>query len=73
MIVTTFLSTYMFINVCSKLVLIIFIHKMQKTRQTLNAKISQLNSAIDNVSSRLRGGKTTPPVPLETDPEEAAM
>lgn len=28
----------------------------QKTRQTLNAKISQLNSAIDNVSSRLRGG-----------------
>ncbi|CAN6460308.1 unnamed protein product [Victoria cruziana] len=29
----------------------------QRTRQTLNAKISQLNSAIDNVSKLLRGGK----------------
>ncbi|XP_010933483.1 uncharacterized protein [Elaeis guineensis] len=28
---------------------------LEKTRQTLNDKISQLNSAIDNVSSRLRG------------------
>lgn len=46
----------------------------QKTRQTLNAKIRQLNSAIDNVSSRLRGGNNLPSVPIETDPEvEAAM
>ncbi|KAD4584140.1 hypothetical protein E3N88_21741 [Mikania micrantha] len=46
---------------------------LEKTRQTLNAKISQLNSAIDNVSSRLRGGNNMPPVPVETDPEEATM
>ncbi|XP_002520082.2 uncharacterized protein LOC8280517 [Ricinus communis] len=48
---------------------------LEKTRQTLNAKISQLNSAIDNVSSRLRGGNNNPPtVPVETDPEvEATM
>ncbi|KAJ4720933.1 Low-density receptor-like protein [Melia azedarach] len=47
---------------------------LEKTRQTLNAKISQLNSAIDNVSSRLRGGNSTPNVPVETDPEvEATM
>ncbi|KAB5529714.1 hypothetical protein DKX38_019795 [Salix brachista] len=47
---------------------------LEKTRQTLNAKISQLNSAIDKVSSRLRGGNNSPPVPLETDPNvEATM
>ncbi|XP_071711978.1 uncharacterized protein [Rutidosis leptorrhynchoides] len=46
---------------------------LEKTRQTLNAKISQLNSAIDNVSSRLRGGNNVPQVPIETDPEEATM
>ncbi|XP_059625091.1 uncharacterized protein LOC132268280 isoform X2 [Cornus florida] len=46
---------------------------LEKTRQTLNAKISQLNSAIDNVSSRLRGGNNMPPIPVETDAEEAAM
>ncbi|KAJ6876441.1 hypothetical protein NC651_029433 [Populus alba x Populus x berolinensis] len=47
---------------------------LEKTRQTLNAKISQLNSAIDKVSSRLRGGNNSPPVPLEADPEvEATM
>lgn len=52
----------------------IFHYFTQKTRQTLNAKISQLNSAIDNVSSRLRGGNNSPPVPVESDPEvEAAM
>ncbi|KAM7272824.1 hypothetical protein ACFE04_027488 [Oxalis oulophora] len=46
---------------------------LEKTRQTLNAKIGQLNSAIDNVSSRLRGGNSSPPtVPLETDPEVEA-
>ncbi|KAL7230293.1 hypothetical protein ACSBR2_008738 [Camellia fascicularis] len=45
---------------------------LEKTRQ-LNAKISQLNSAIDNVSSRLRGGNNMPPVPIESDPEEATM
>ncbi|XWS42850.1 hypothetical protein CRYUN_Cryun16bG0049900 [Craigia yunnanensis] len=47
---------------------------LEKTRETLNAKISQLNSAIDNVSSRLRGGNNSPTVPAETDPEvEATM
>ncbi|KAL3650137.1 hypothetical protein CASFOL_006540 [Castilleja foliolosa] len=44
---------------------------LEKTRQTLNDKISQLNSAIDNVSSRLRGGNNLPQVPIETDAEEA--
>ncbi|KAK4802842.1 hypothetical protein SAY86_001045 [Trapa natans] len=45
-----------------------------ETRQTLNAKITQLNSAIDNVSSRLRGGNNVPTAPVETDPEvEATM
>ncbi|KAF5442579.1 uncharacterized protein LOC121258198 isoform X3 [Juglans microcarpa x Juglans regia] len=45
-----------------------------ETRQTLNAKISQLNSAIDNVSSRLRGTNNVPTVPVESDPEvEATM
>lgn len=50
---------------------VIFVILMkQNTRQTLNAKIRQLNSAIDNVSSRLRGGNKTPPIPIEeTDPE----
>uniref|UniRef100_A0A5B7AR27 Low-density receptor-like protein n=1 Tax=Davidia involucrata TaxID=16924 RepID=A0A5B7AR27_DAVIN len=46
---------------------------LEKTRQTLNAKISQLNSAIDNVSSRLRGGNNMPLIPVETDPEEATI
>ncbi|CAI9785546.1 unnamed protein product [Fraxinus pennsylvanica] len=45
---------------------------LEKTRQTLNEKIGQLNSAIDNVSSRLRGGKNIPEEPIETDVEEAA-
>ncbi|GAB4826443.1 hypothetical protein Ancab_009432 [Ancistrocladus abbreviatus] len=46
----------------------------QKTRQTLNAKLSQLNAAIDKVSSRLRGRNNAPSVPVETDPEvEATM
>lgn len=45
---------------------------LQKTRQTLNAKINQLNSAIDNVSSRLRGGNNSPTSPVETDPEVEA-
>ncbi|KAH9706786.1 Low-density receptor-like protein [Citrus sinensis] len=47
---------------------------LERTRQTLNAKISQLNNAIDNVSSRLRGGNSAPKVPVEIDPEvEATM
>ncbi|KHF99948.1 Low-density lipoprotein receptor-related 2 [Gossypium arboreum] len=47
---------------------------LEKTRETLNEKISQLNAAIDNVSSRLRGSNNTPTVPAETDPEvEATM
>ncbi|XVF56620.1 hypothetical protein PTKIN_Ptkin06aG0134800 [Pterospermum kingtungense] len=47
---------------------------LEKTRETLNEKITQLNSAIDNVSSRLRGGNKSSTVPAETDPEvEATM
>ncbi|GAA0157459.1 hypothetical protein LIER_14719 [Lithospermum erythrorhizon] len=46
---------------------------LEVTWQNLNKKISQLNSAIDNVSSRLRGRNNMPPVPVETDPEEATM
>ncbi|KAJ4950790.1 hypothetical protein NE237_027622 [Protea cynaroides] len=47
---------------------------LEKTRQTLNAKISQLNSAIDNVSSRLRGGNNSVKEPMENDEEvEATM
>ncbi|KAF3432639.1 hypothetical protein FNV43_RR23741 [Rhamnella rubrinervis] len=45
---------------------------LEKTRQTLNEKISQLNSAIDKVSSRLRGGNNSPEVPVESDPEVEA-
>uniref|UniRef100_A0A7N0UA97 Uncharacterized protein n=1 Tax=Kalanchoe fedtschenkoi TaxID=63787 RepID=A0A7N0UA97_KALFE len=46
---------------------------LEKTRETLNAKINQLNAAIDNVSSRLRGGgKEFPPAPVEADPEVEA-
>ncbi|XP_044497950.1 uncharacterized protein LOC123220022 isoform X2 [Mangifera indica] len=42
--------------------------------ETLNAKLNQLNSAIDNVSSRLRGKKSSP-VAMESDSEveEATM
>ncbi|XP_072993386.1 uncharacterized protein [Typha latifolia] len=42
---------------------------LEKTRQTLNAKINQLNSAIDNVSSRLRGGNNEVTEPIEADSE----
>ncbi|XP_009415316.2 uncharacterized protein LOC103996182 isoform X2 [Musa acuminata AAA Group] len=46
----------------------------QRTRQTLNAKISQLNNAIDNVSSRLRGRNIEVTESVEADSEvEAAM
>ncbi|GAB2276507.1 hypothetical protein Dimus_011229 [Dionaea muscipula] len=46
---------------------------LEKTRQTLNAKLSRLNAAIDNVSSRLRGGNKVP-LEIKTDPEvEATM
>ncbi|KAF3791008.1 hypothetical protein EJ110_NYTH15171 [Nymphaea thermarum] len=45
---------------------------LERTRQTLNAKISQLNSAIDNVSSLLRGGKNENSEPVEADPEVEA-
>ncbi|KAK4256031.1 hypothetical protein QN277_008950 [Acacia crassicarpa] len=38
----------------------------------LNEKIGQLNSAIDNVSSRLRGGNKAPAMPVENDPEVEA-
>lgn len=43
---------------------------MQKTRHTLNEKIGQLNSAIDNVYSRLRGVKKMPPISVESDADE---
>ncbi|KAK7308007.1 hypothetical protein VNO77_41555 [Canavalia gladiata] len=47
---------------------------LESTRQTLNEKISQLNSAIDKVYSRLRGGNNVPPAQIENDPEvEATM
>ncbi|KAK5843152.1 hypothetical protein PVK06_005595 [Gossypium arboreum] len=53
---------------------IAYVFAPQQTRQTLNKKISQLNSAIDNVSSRLRGGNNSPTVLAETEPEvEATM
>nr|AFK46541.1 unknown [Medicago truncatula] len=44
---------------------------LERTRETLNDKIRQLNSAIDNISSRLRGNKKVPAAapPLESDPE----
>ncbi|KAL5555984.1 hypothetical protein UlMin_038220 [Ulmus minor] len=45
---------------------------LERTRQTLNEKISQLNSAIDNVSSLLRDGNNSPKVHIETDPEVKA-
>ncbi|NP_001351871.1 uncharacterized protein LOC101496924 isoform 2 [Cicer arietinum] len=47
---------------------------LEGTRQTLNEKIGQLNSAIDNISSRLRGKNNVPAAPIESDPEvEATM
>ncbi|KAL5575366.1 hypothetical protein UlMin_017065 [Ulmus minor] len=45
---------------------------LERTKQTLNEKISQLNSAIDNVSSLLRDGNNSPKVHIETDPEVEA-
>ncbi|XP_015878595.3 uncharacterized protein LOC107414898 [Ziziphus jujuba] len=45
---------------------------LEKTRQTLNEKIGQLNSAIDKVSTRLRGGNNSTKVPVESDPEVEA-
>ncbi|KAL5577720.1 hypothetical protein UlMin_019419 [Ulmus minor] len=45
---------------------------LERTRQTLNEKISQLNSAIDNVSLLLRDGNNSPKVHIETDPEVKA-
>ncbi|PPD96751.1 hypothetical protein GOBAR_DD06225 [Gossypium barbadense] len=49
--------------------LIYYDEGLEQTRQTLNKKISQLNSAIDNVSSRLRGGNNSPTVLAETELE----
>ncbi|KAF8081045.1 hypothetical protein N665_0908s0002 [Sinapis alba] len=48
---------------------------LERTRETMNKKIKQLNSAIDNVSSQLRGREkntSSPNVPMETDPEVEA-
>lgn len=57
------------------LLMVFVIYDIQKTRQTLNEKINQLNSAIDNVSTRLRGGNKLGQVPaeFEADAEEAAL
>lgn len=57
--------------ICMKIFLF-FLLLEQKTRQTLNAKINQLNSAIDNVSSRLRGGGNGASEPVEADSEVEA-
>ncbi|CAL9219358.1 unnamed protein product [Arabidopsis halleri] len=52
---------------------------LEERREILNEKIGQLNSAIDNVSSRLKGGRSgssknssSPSVPVETDAEAEA-
>ncbi|MED6182963.1 hypothetical protein PIB30_033565 [Stylosanthes scabra] len=46
---------------------------LERTRQTLNRKITQLNDAIDNVSSRLRRGNNNVPVAkIGSDPEVEA-
>ncbi|KAI4322003.1 hypothetical protein L6164_021729 [Bauhinia variegata] len=47
---------------------------LERTRRTLNEKIRQLNSAIDNVSSRLRGRSinNAPAAKVESDPEVEA-
>ncbi|RRT52037.1 hypothetical protein B296_00040519, partial [Ensete ventricosum] len=46
----------------------------QKTRQTLNSKISQLNNVIDNISSRLRGRNNVVTEFVDADSEvESAM
>ncbi|KAL5099546.1 hypothetical protein RYX36_003873 [Vicia faba] len=44
---------------------------LEGTKETLNEKIGQLNSAIENISSRLRGNKKKVPAaaPKESDPE----
>lgn len=52
------------------IILILPFPEMQKTRHTLNEKIGQLNSAIDNVYSRLRGVKKMPPISVESDADE---
>ncbi|CAD5321902.1 unnamed protein product [Arabidopsis thaliana] len=52
---------------------------LEERREILNEKIGQLNSAIDKVSSRLKGGRSgsskntsSPSVPVETDAEAEA-
>ncbi|RYR69535.1 hypothetical protein Ahy_A03g016089 isoform B [Arachis hypogaea] len=47
--------------------------RLERTRQTLNRKITQLNDAIDNVSSRLRrGNNNVPTAKMASDPEVEA-
>ncbi|KAJ8490422.1 hypothetical protein OPV22_012143 [Ensete ventricosum] len=47
---------------------------LEKTRQTLNSKISQLNNVIDNISSRLRGRNNVVTEFVDADSEvESAM
>lgn len=59
-----------FYTTCTNTSTFYFLFKQkQKTRQTLNTKLSQLNAAIDNVSTRLRGGNNAATVP-ESDQEE---
>ncbi|KAJ0963873.1 hypothetical protein J5N97_028995 [Dioscorea zingiberensis] len=45
---------------------------LEKTRRILEEKIEQLNSAIDGVSSQLRGDETPNGMPSATDEIEAA-
>ncbi|XP_057456825.1 uncharacterized protein LOC130747804 [Lotus japonicus] len=42
---------------------------LERTRESLNKKIGKLNSAIDDVSSRLRGAKNVPASHVGSDPE----
>ncbi|CAL5188134.1 unnamed protein product [Lathyrus oleraceus] len=46
---------------------------LEITKEVLNEKIGQLNSAIDNIYSRLRGNNNKVPVPKESDPEIEAI
>lgn len=42
---------------------------LNQPKDVLLEKIGQLNSAVDNISSRLRGNKKVPAAPRGIDPE----
>ncbi|KAI8565289.1 hypothetical protein RHMOL_Rhmol03G0247200 [Rhododendron molle] len=54
-----------------------YIFAPRNRKQTLSQKIGQLNAAIDTaierMYSRFKGGNHMPPVPTENKPEEATM